>query len=484
MRHNSETLRKWRESTLPHIDPERAIWLDPGSSEDLELSTRGETVRDKLADAIEDLRYPEARPNPNAAPSGWPAPLGEDAFHGPAGDIVRRVTPYTEASEEALLIDLLVSFGLMVGRGPYYSLGGSRQQPRLFAIVVGDTARGRKGAARGVVKRLTENAEKVGNIDIGTGQNIGLTSWTERHYLKGLTSGEGLISAIEDLGADGRVLVVEEEFARLITSAAREGSTMSPLIREAFDNNSLRVVNKNSPLAVSGAYVSIIGNITQGELMAALGGKSATETLNGFGNRFLYIASRRTKLIPETKIPEREIVRANAELRDALKRARRIEEMFLSGPASKLWQEWYYRQGEPEGLFGNMTARLDVQGLRLAMVYGLLDGSKTIHSKHLRAALEFVRYAEDSARYILGDATGNTHADVILRALRLPVMDHMGDPQGPRGKLTRSEIFALFDGNITREEIDDAVLQLARAGLVEEVQEKTGGRPRKVVRLL
>jgi hypothetical protein len=248
------------------------------------------------------------------------------------------VSPYTEAADEALLVDLLATFGIMVGKGPYMNLGGSQQQPRLNVIVVGDTARGRKGAARDAIHRLTTNADR----STIPGTDIGYYPWTNSHYLKGLTSGEGLVHAIEQNGSDGRMLIVEGELARLITAAARDGSTLSPLIRDAFDSNRLQVANKNSPVETSVAYVGIVANVTAPELMGLLQGGRSVEAVNGFGNRFLYIAARRAHLIPDTAIPQRVIDSATHTLRDAVKSARRIEEMHFNPAASALWAEWYY----------------------------------------------------------------------------------------------------------------------------------------------
>lgn len=49
----------------------------------------------------------------------WPDPPDEVAFHGLAGDIVRAIEPHTEADPVALLVQFLVAFGSVVGRGPH-----------------------------------------------------------------------------------------------------------------------------------------------------------------------------------------------------------------------------------------------------------------------------------------------------------------------------------------------------------------------------
>lgn len=55
-------------------------------------------------------RYELGNP-PTSAPSGWPSPLKEDAFHGVAGELVRIIEPHSEADPAALLIQCLVAAG-------------------------------------------------------------------------------------------------------------------------------------------------------------------------------------------------------------------------------------------------------------------------------------------------------------------------------------------------------------------------------------
>jgi hypothetical protein len=81
-------------------------------------------------------------PKPAAVP--WPEPLAAEAFHGPAGEIVRAIEPFTEADPAALLISFLAAYGNAVGRGPHVMLGGAEHAPNLFALVVGETSVGRK----------------------------------------------------------------------------------------------------------------------------------------------------------------------------------------------------------------------------------------------------------------------------------------------------------------------------------------------------
>src|SRR5215472_15610619 len=93
--------------------------------------------------------------NGHGAP--WPV-MEASAYHGLAGDIVRAISPHSEADPAALLIQLLASAGNAVGRGPYYQVEGDRHGPNIYAVLVGETAKGRKGTSGGRIRQIMEVA--------------------------------------------------------------------------------------------------------------------------------------------------------------------------------------------------------------------------------------------------------------------------------------------------------------------------------------
>src|SRR4051812_4447983 len=48
---------------------------------------------------------------PEPADPLWPKPLGQDAYHGIVGEIVRTIEPHTEADSAALLLHALTAAG-------------------------------------------------------------------------------------------------------------------------------------------------------------------------------------------------------------------------------------------------------------------------------------------------------------------------------------------------------------------------------------
>jgi hypothetical protein len=65
-------------------------------------------------------------------------------------------------------------------------------------------------------------------------------------------------------------------------------------------------------------------------------------------------------------------------------------------------ESWDRALEECPGLVGTLLARAEAQVLRLSMLYALLDGTATIRTEHLYAALALWEYVEASVTYIFG----------------------------------------------------------------------------------
>jgi hypothetical protein len=316
-------------------------------------------------------------------------------------------------------------------------------------------------------------------------------------WISGLSSGEGLINRVRDKEAqeddeeadednvfqdplfrmdkegsvvdservlDKRLMVIEPELAQLLKVIDRQGSTLSSVIREAWDDSPLEILTKKDPIRATGSHISIIGHITIEELNRHL---SETEMANGFANRFVWVLVRRSKNLPfGSGLDDFNSVPHSDRLRQAVGFGKKAGRITWGESAKPTWVEVYdeLSVGKP-GLFGAVTARGEAQVVRLAALYALLDLSKTIELDHLLAALAIWKYAEESARYIFGNATGDRVADRIEAALR-------ASPAG----LTRTQISNLFDRNQKAERIDQALELLLGSRRARRVYEETGGR--------
>jgi hypothetical protein len=196
------------------------------------------------------LAIVQSEPSPAAmAEREWPV-MDDAAYHGFAGEVVETIGPHSEADPVAILIQLLTCAGNVIGRTAYYQVESDRHHANLFSVLVGQSAKARKGTSLGRVTGIVKVADE---------------RWADERMKGGLSSGEGLINEVRDEVkhwdpkaqiwqtvdpgiTDKRLMVIEPEFASALAVADRPGNTLSPLLRKAWDGAKLNTLTKNSPL--------------------------------------------------------------------------------------------------------------------------------------------------------------------------------------------------------------------------------------------
>jgi hypothetical protein len=395
-----------------------------------------------------------------------------EAFQGLAGEVVAAIEPHSEADPVAILIQFLAFAGNIMGRTAYYRVEDDRHHANLFAVLVGESSKARKGTSLGRVRAISKIADE---------------RWIDEREKGGLSSGEGLVNEVRDerrelnkkkegreeivdAGVpDKRLMVVEAEFASALAVMERAGNTLSPIIRRAWDGDKLSTMTKHSPLRATGAHISIIGHITIHELRARL---TRTEAGNGFANRFLFALVKRSKELPFGGSLDDSVTLALGErLREKVERAKTVGRVDLTDAAQEKWRAVYGELSAAQpGLLGAVVARGEAQVVRLALIYTLLDGAVQIDVPHLKAALAVWEYCEASAAFVFGDLLGDPVADEIMRALQ-----HAGS-EG----MTRTAIRDLFGRNRSGDRIGAALALLATRGRARMGTRKTSGHPAEV----
>jgi hypothetical protein len=239
----------------------------------------------------------EPRSDTGAAPAGdsagpeWPNAMDPSAYYGIAGEIVKAVEPHTESDPVGLLVQILTSFGLLIGRTAYYQVEGDRHYPNLFVLLNGGTSKGRKGTSWGRVRSIFERVPGWPRVVSGLSSGEGL-KWQVRDPVYKLEKG---VEVLVDKGMlDKRLLVIEPEFGSVTRVVARQGNTLSATVRSAWDNGTLATLTKHDPITATDAHIAIIGHVTVDELRAEL---TQLDTANGFANRFLFLCVRRSKCL-------------------------------------------------------------------------------------------------------------------------------------------------------------------------------------------
>jgi len=412
----------------------------------------------------------------------WPV-LNRAALPGLAGDFVDLATANSEADPAAVLTTLLVRFGCEAGgpdpaTRPHMFIGDSRHEPRLFAVVVGQSGKARKGTSAAPVKRL---------FGLGaSGISMAVTSPGP------LSSGEGIVHHVRDelrvwevdkktgVGiwmlkdpgiSDKRLFICDEELASGLRCTKREGNTLSTALRGFWDDGTVQPLTKSSPTKTTKAHVSIVAHITLEELGRVL---DDVELFNGFANRFLWTLARRTKLVSRPRpMPTGELAALQGVLLERIRFAHSVGLMTMDSAACELWDEAYPTLSiDRGGMFGAVVGRAEAQAQRLTMVYALLDGKPVVGLKHLEAALAFWRYSEASAAYIFGGRQADPLREKILAALRTAARS-----------MTATELHRALGNSFSGEQLQTALEALATCGLVVHEKEATKTKPRNLFRL-
>ena len=306
--------------------------------------------------------------------------------------------------------------------------------------------------------------------------------WVKRCIAYGLGSGDGLVERVKDVelepqadddgnvgsftitqaGAeDKRLLAYESEFASLFKQLRREGNTLSPMLRNAWDGKTLEIVNrKKNALRSTNAHISVLGNITPDELINSLHG--TPEVLNGFSNRFLFVGVKRSRLLPhggDATVLDQFI----EPLAEALAKAKSIAQVRRSSDADKIWEEAYADLAQARaGAYGKATERARPQAMRLALIYALADGSDVIEAVHLKAALALWDYCEASAKAIFAESVNtqqsSQHED---EPLALVLLNAITRSPG----LNRTAMRDVVGHKVSVKPIEDALAWLEENGL-------------------
>jgi hypothetical protein len=375
-----------------------------------------------------------------------------------AGVIAETIAPATEADPVAILAQLLAGAGAIIGRGAWVAVEATRHHPNEFVVLVGETAKARKGSSWDHVERVLHRADASFAARVRTG----------------LSTGEGLIWAARDADgadtgvADPRLLIVEPEFVSVLKATGRDINTLSPVLRAAWDGRPLALLTRTAPVRATSAHIAVIGHITAAELAAHT---SVVEAANGFLNRFCFIACRRHRLLPDGGDLDPLGGTAMAERLGAnLAAARRSGQVHLDVAARVAWHDVYAQLSEPtDGLVGSLLARAEAHVLRLAMLDALVDGDNIIRPAHLQAGLALWDYAARSAAWALRHTTADPVAEQIHTALAAA-------PDG----LTRTQLRDLFGRNLPATRIDTALTTLGADGRIQRRRLATAGRPAEV----
>ena len=343
--------------------------------------------------------------------------LNEIAYYGLAGAITKKLEPCTESHPAGLLLELMISFGNVLGRSAYIQVEDTKHFTNEFMVKVGESSRSRKGTGKNRIRAIMQQVDP---------------DWVRNRSVSGIGSGEVIIHLIRDprtewffdkkrgTGSqvvtdsgviDKRLCVNLGEFQGILSVCHRPDNLLSVVMRDGWDGLPLHNLVKNNPASCAEGLLSLLADVTRADLSVSL---NQADRANGFANRFLWVYVYRTKLLPEgggdmdwtAEVPQ---------LREAVEFGRQVGRVYMDKAARDRWCRTVYPKLEREvpGLVGALTGRASAHTMRLALLYALLDKSEHIRLEHLEAAEGLWQYCEDSVQAIFGDLLSPEQSQIL-----------------------------------------------------------------------
>lgn len=342
-----------------------------------------------------------------------PEPVAsDDMFYGPVGRFALAAGQHTEADPAAVYAQALTLFGAMLGRGPHVEAGNDRHTCAEYTLVIGKTAKARKGTSWAVARDYVDGVEP---------------GFTTRQVASDFGSGEALVELLapdpDDENAepkDTRLVIHEPEFASILDVAGRKGSTIASHLRRGWDGHPVSNRVKGRHLLATGYHMAVCAHVTADEFREKITG---TDIAGGLLNRFLMVYARRGRLHPHGgNVPRHLLIDHVAAIRQTVERSRRraAHPVTYTLAGDHAWSELYEELADdaPPGALGSVTSRGDTHCLRLSLLFAMLDDAESIDECHVDAARALWSYCRATAGYVFGDSTGSPDADKLLAALR------------------------------------------------------------------
>lgn len=294
---------------------------------------------------------------------------------GVAGDYAKLYSAHIEPPIEFFYMSFLVCLGNVLA-DRLTAASEIYPQPRLYVLLVGESADERKSTA---IKKTIQFFE-----DFFAGNLAGFLTQDYFNACWGVGSAEGLQKVLSE---SKRTVLVYDEFKALIDKCRVSGSVLLPFMNTLFESNKYENHTKTSSLVLYNAYLSLLAASTI-ETYNRTWDASFTDI--GLTNRIFIVPARSTKRIPMPKeIPDVEKKKVALMLNGVL-------HMVSNGAASRLkmtpeaaarYSDWYNNREK-----SIHVKRLEVYATRLMLLLAVNDFKIEIDEETVEKALALVNW--------------------------------------------------------------------------------------------
>jgi hypothetical protein len=319
-----------------------------------------------------------------------------DVMTGLAGDYASLYGDYLESPNHFFYMAYLTVLGLAVS-DRLYLLSQRRPQPRLFTILLGESAEARKSTVLEESDAFFRGFFQGGTIAI----------------CRGAASGEGMAKLIAEIP---KVLLYYDELKVFVNKCNVKQSTLLPATNTLFEANRDENRTSKDPIVIEDAYVSMLAASTTDTYAGIF---NSTYMDIGFTNRLFLVPGDTDKCFPiPAPIPQEKIRGLYGQLKACLQLVNTTYGIPLEQEAKERWAE-FYKQLRGSSLY---TKRLDTYGLRLMPLLAVNDMKNTVDTETIEKVVSLIEW-QHTVRHIYDpiDAEGKvaTMEERIRRKLMM-----------------------------------------------------------------
>ncbi len=287
----------------------------------------------------------------------------EKVCTGIAGEFAGLYSSYLEPCFQFFFMSFLTCLGNILS-GHITLDSELKQQPRLFTLLLGESADDRKSTA--IQKVVQFFQESVDSFKM---------CWT-------VGSAEGLQTLFE---LNERIVLLHDEFKSFVSKSRIDGSVLLPAVTTLFESNSFESHTKHKTVTLQNAHLSFLAASTIDTYQQTW---TSAFTDIGFGNRLFLVpgTAKRKYSIPQT-IPERLVVALKNKLGDVIAAAMDSPRIPVECEAHRLFHEWYMNRDNSVH-----QKRLDTYGHRLMILISANDGKKIIDVETMQKVISLLEW--------------------------------------------------------------------------------------------
>lgn len=406
-------------------------------------------------------------------------------------------SPLSDVPDEFLLTPFLAVTGALIGKKRFIELGGITIYPVIWTVLFAGSSTLRKSTGLSLAKKPFKGIQEAWIQEY----ERDLIHWQEEKDFaeqqkqpfndpepirKTLYCSDGFsdLTFWETLGDNGSLVSTPSEFTSLWNELNRPRNSMKDLSLSIFDaEDSIRRNTKNAgDIELNNPVWCIAGATTLTNFQQSL---SAVERSSGLLQRILPVCmEERTKpfkSLTELPSPDTELYHS---IDNKLQTLMDLppKPVDISPEARAIYTDWSHRLKErAEQLsdsiddIGGYESRLSVYGLKFALIFQQLDQpGLTISKQNMEASITLCEWLFKHILYMLD----RNYIFNRYYADRLKIRELL-EKKG--GTMTRTDLMNY--SNFDKEQLDKALSNDVEAGIIEEIQIETGGRPRYDYRL-